>query len=196
MLCRAYLGKWDIDAQKYVNIGTERDDKKAKAVLGLAADKGDAFAAFMLGQMDPFAHNSKTRFQLAFTGLNPLAEQGNPLAQLCLASMYAAGHGVKQNTNKAIQLYRKSAEQGHAEAQKMLCDGYVNEMNGMKKDEKQAAVWCARAAAAGYDEAEKKLIRRPDLLKLVIEDAKGAPQWPNAVCSPTLWWLHCLIAEW
>lgn len=111
-----------------------------------AADKGDAVAQFMLGQMYEGGEGVKQDDQAAFSWFLKSAEQGFDLAQAEIGLSYSTGRGVAQNEELAFKWYLKAAEQGLARAQARAGVAYFFG-NGTEKNPQQAIAWGHKAVA-------------------------------------------------
>ena len=93
------------------------DYAKAAAILGPAAQKGDARAETLLAIMykngNGLAKNDEKAAQL----YQLAAEQGVATAQYDLAQMYLNGEGISMDLQKAATMFQKAAEQGLTVAQ-------------------------------------------------------------------------------
>ena len=125
-----------------------KDFKSLKAL----AEKGDAKAQFLLGDM--YASGSLGKNDLvikeAVKWYRKSDEQGYAPAQYKLGVMYRYGAGVPKNNKQKLKWYRKSAEQGYARAQFFLGTRYEFG-EGVLEDDATAYAWYKIAAANGSE---------------------------------------------
>jgi TPR repeat protein len=84
---------------------------------------------------EAFSHYQSGQFDLAFSLLQPLAEQGNPEAQSMLGSLYQLGLGTAVDRSEAMRWYRAASEQGSGVASNNLAG--MLEMNGQHAEAEQ-----------------------------------------------------------
>jgi TPR repeat protein len=103
-------------------IAAKKAAKKAAKVLKQAteaAEKGDAYAQYILGWKYQYGHQGfPMDIKTAVKWYRRAAKQGDADAQTNLGVMYAEGQGVSQNDKTALKWYRLAAEQGDARAKK------------------------------------------------------------------------------
>jgi hypothetical protein len=137
---------------------TSNDDQQYSHFLEqirLSAEKGDANAQFLLGNMYADGRGVVRDQQQAASWYRKSAEQGNAAGQLYLAMMYLDGKS-NQDQQQAASWIRKSAEQGNADAQYLLGMMY-GEGRGVAKDQQQAASWILKAATQGQVMAQSRI---------------------------------------
>jgi len=140
-------------------IDAYRNGKYAAALKELTplADKGDAKAQELLGEMHDSGNGVPQNHEKAASWYRKAAEQGNGQAQTSLGVMYERGIGVPQDDKEAVSWYRKAAEQGHGEAQYLLGGIYERGQSAVPADLVQAHKWFNIAAAAGFDIAQDNM---------------------------------------
>ena len=119
-----------------------------------AADKGEAWAQYNLGNMYANGEGVPEDDATAVKWYTKSAEQGYADAQLNLGFMYDNGYGVPEDDATAVQWYTKAAEQGLASAQNNLGIMYVTGA-GVPEDDVMAYMWWNLAAAQENDGAKK-----------------------------------------
>ena len=173
---------WYFEAGKEFASGeiVPEDMKEAAKWFRLAADHGDAAAAFFLGgcYLDGsgvpkddwrayrlMIQSNNGGSEIARQALNALvqtfqddAEKGDPTAQFFLGAAYENGFAVDLDYTKALKWYRKAAAQGHVGAQTHL--GWALQRGqGTETDLKAAADMFRKAAEKGNPEAQLNLGR-------------------------------------
>ena len=93
------------------------DYATALRLLSSLADKGDAAAQFLLGNMYDKGEGAPQNLAEGIKWHRRAADQGHTEAQYRLGFAYSEGIGVPQNYAEAVKWYRKAADQGHTEAQ-------------------------------------------------------------------------------
>jgi len=114
-------------------------------LLRLAADKGDAPAAFMLGQQYELGQGVQRDSAEADRWYQKAAEAGYAPAQYTLGTAFETGHGVARDYVSAVAWYRRAADQGWSAAQYNLGVAYENG-NGVPQDFAAAVDWYRKAA--------------------------------------------------
>ncbi len=163
------------------------------------AEKGDARAQFMLGEMylrhsDVDNVQDKTlKAQVeqddaeAVKWFRKAAQQGLADAQFQLGAMYDKGRGVKQDAAEAVEWFRKAAEQGFADAQLGLGAMYERG-RGVKQDRVETYAWWNLAVKTRKDVApvlrnlERQMtpqqlteaLKRTEELKTLIQASTGS----------------------
>lgn len=115
-------------------------------------------------------------YDLAYSQLNPLAENGIALAQNTIGRMYLQGQGVPENPDKALILFRKAARQGLPNAKNNLGVMYAGG-KAVPQDYKQAIVWFREAADQGYALAMNNLAEMYENGVGVKPDPVEADKW-------------------
>lgn len=121
------------------------------------AEKGDAKAQTILGEMHSSGSGVPQDHAKAAFWYRKAAEQGNVSAQTSLGVMYERGLGIPQDEKEAASWLRKAAEQGHAEALYTLGGMYERGQGAIQADLVQAHKWFNIAVAAGFDIAQDNL---------------------------------------
>lgn len=120
------------------------------------ADKGDAKAQALLGEIYDNGKGVPQDHKEAALWLRKAAEQGDMNAQAYLGVMYERGIGVTHDDRESAAWYRKAAEQGSAEAQFTL-GGKYKDGRGVPADLVQAHKWLGLAVASGFDIAQQDM---------------------------------------
>jgi len=129
---------------------TKGDYPQAVKWFRKAAEQGNAFAQFNLGQIYTQGKGVPQDYAEAVKWWRKAAEQGYAGAQYNLGFMYDKGLGVRQDDAEAVKWYRKAAEQGYAGAQNNL--GYMYGLGlGVRQDYVTALMWVNLAAAQGQE---------------------------------------------
>lgn len=121
------------------------------------AEKGDAKAQAILGDMHSSGSGVPQDHAKAASWYRKAAEQGNGAAQTSLGVMHERGIGVPQDDKQAASWFHKAAEHGHAEAQYILGGMYERGQGAIKADLVQAHKWFTIAVATGFDIAQDNL---------------------------------------
>jgi hypothetical protein len=121
------------------------------------AEKGDAKAQAILGQMYSSGSGVPQNHAKAAFWYRKAAEQGDVKAQTSLGVMYEMGTGVPQDEREAAAWFHKAAEQGHGEALYTLGGIYERGRGAIPNDLVQAHKWFEIAVAAGFDIAQDDL---------------------------------------
>lgn len=136
---KAYQDKDFVNAEKWLLIAADKNDKRAQALLGNIYYSG----------VEGVRKNTEKAFQWA----QKSAIQNYSPAQMLLGVMYERGVGASQNYTKAIDWYRKAADQGNKTAQNNLGYLYFNGV-GVKRDKQKAFDWYLKAANQGSANAQ------------------------------------------
>lgn len=88
----------------------------------LAADQGNAHAAFMLAQRYDAGDGVPEDRNQAAKYYKIAADQGNADAQFMLGTLFDIGEGVPQSESEALRYYKMSASRGNVNAQKILSE--------------------------------------------------------------------------
>ncbi|MEO5368965.1 MAG: hypothetical protein H7833_02710 [Magnetococcus sp. DMHC-1] len=144
------------------------DKNKAMALFREAAEQGDAFAQFALGQLYRGGFiDAKPDMAQALSWYHRSAKS-YALAQTTLGLMYLRGEGVAADPQQAVKLLRQAAQAGETSA--MYLSGILyQEGMGVKKDLQKARAWFLLGAEAGEARAMVKL-------SLYLLDGKGGHQ--------------------
>ena len=169
---------WYFEAGKEFSTGeiVPQDLKEASKWFRLAADHGDATAAFYLGlgylrgmgvsrddwrALHWIYKSNEGGFGHACQFLDSIiqtyksdAEKGDSTAQFFLGVAYEQGNAVQRDFTKAVEWYRKAAKQGHPGAQTFLAYALLTG-TGIAKDPEQAVAWFRKAAVQGNPEAQQ-----------------------------------------
>lgn len=133
--------------------------KMTLAQLTQCANKGDAVAQNMLGDMYYAGLGVAQDYRIAFSYFSDAAAQGYAPAQYNIMLMYGVPKGFQQDYKKAVAELMKSAEQGYAPAQNMLGEMYFKGVDQLGKGLSQnyilAYMWVNLSAAQNNEEAIK-----------------------------------------
>ena len=97
-----------------------KDTAKGLKYYTLAADQGQAGAAFNLGVIYDYGQGvlkDRTKAIKYYTVAALAAHQGNSYAQTNLGHIYLRGEGAAKDYGKAWKFYKLAADQGDAEGQ-------------------------------------------------------------------------------
>lgn len=125
--------------------GIPQDIGEAWYWYSTAAQRGDAEAAYMLGEMLSVPLGRKQDTGRALEWYTRAADAGHVKAQLHLAWVYTSGKGAPVNLEEAARWNRKAADQGSPEG--MMAFGrncYAGQ--GVPQDAAQAFAWFQKAA--------------------------------------------------
>ena len=158
------LREENIRSEESESTSRERQNKRSLValiftILGLhrlAAEQGDAWAQFNLGNAYYNGKGVPQDYKEAVKWFRLAAEQGNAWAQYNLALMYYNGEGVPQNYQEAMKWYRLATEQEHAEAQHNLALMYYNG-KGVPQNYQEAVKWFRLAAEQGLASAQHNM---------------------------------------
>jgi uncharacterized protein len=143
------------------------DYAAAVRLLRSPADKGNAEAQFLLGDMYSKGDGAPQNLAEAIKWHRKAADQGHPEAQFRLGFIYVEGVGVSQDYAEGVSWYRKAAEHGDADAQLKL--GYMySDGQGVPQDYAEAVKWSRKAAVQGSAYAQW-------LLGTMYSEGRGAP---------------------
>jgi TPR repeat protein len=93
-------------------LGVPQDYHKARELLMLAANEGNAIALTNLGEIYLKGHGVRTNYQQALTYFKNAANQGNAIASLKCGEIYHQGLGVKPNPSKAMEYVEDAVNGG------------------------------------------------------------------------------------
>ena len=146
------------DLEKGVAAYNRWDSATAWRVLQSLAERGDAGAQALLGNM--YARGLGVTYDgtKAVRWWRKAAEQGNASAQEELGVAYFWGNGIGQDHSEAAKWFRKAAEQGAIFAQLSLASLYERG-EGVPQDFALAHVWLNLAAGQGQPAAKTELGR-------------------------------------
>ncbi len=190
------LGTVDPAKKEIAASGFER----ALAILGKAAEQGNAQAQFELGEM--YGAGKGIAVDMALTRALPwikrrplnadkgvavdkaeavkwwrrAAEQGHAMSQFFFGAMYGKGEGVTQDWALAVKWYRKAADQGLADAQFGLGVEY-SKGEGVDRDDVEAVKWYRKAADQGLADAQLLLGFMYAHGRGVAEDDEEGVKW-------------------
>ncbi len=134
--------------------GTEKDENKAIALYGAAAQAGNADAQYTLGTL---AYGAKEpNYTDAFAWFSNAAANRHPQAQYMTGFMLMQGQGTNPSVPLAIKFFRDAAEQNHVSAQYVLGQIYWKGL-GVPADKKAGEEWLKRAAQGGNAAAQALL---------------------------------------
>jgi uncharacterized protein len=134
-------------------------DEMTLPQLTQCANKGDAVAQNMLGDMHYAGLGVPQDYKVAFRLFSDAAAQGYAPAQYNIMLMYGIPKGFQQDYKKAVAELMKSAEQGYAPAQNMLGEMYFKGIDKLGKGISQnymlAYMWVNLSAAQNNADAIK-----------------------------------------
>jgi uncharacterized protein len=105
--------------------GYEQNYQKAVELFTLAANQGDSYAQYNLGDLYMDGLGVCYDKQKAIELYCSAAKSGIPEAQERMAFCYLIGDGVDENEEKAMELYTLAANAGNAMAQHFLGVSYA-----------------------------------------------------------------------
>ena len=143
---------WAGDIEDGLAALESKDLVKALTSFKLAANKGDARAQLLLGNLYKEGFLFEQDYKEAARWYSLAAKQGNSGAMLFLASLLVQGKGVTQNFAEAVRLLKLSSAQGLVDAQWFL-GGMYQKGQGVKKDFIRAHMWFNLSAAQGDESA-------------------------------------------
>lgn len=103
-----------------------------------AAERGDAYAQFHLGECLEFGRGIEKNKRKATEWYRKSAQQGYAEAQFKIGFCLEEGLGVPEDKNEAVRWYQKAARQNHSDAQARLAHHLWFGTGGVEKNEKQA----------------------------------------------------------
>lgn len=134
--------------------GCNPKDKVTK--LQELAEKGDAQAAFDLGEMHATGEGIPQNNIEAVRWYKFAAEKKNPKAQCLLGTAYHKGIGITPDNQQAVFWLSQAAEQMDPLAHFQLGESHEDGWLG-KKDINEAYKWYLLSASQGYPKAQKKV---------------------------------------
>ena len=129
--------------------------------LKARAEKGDAEAQYILGELHTNGGSAALNFIEAFHWSGKAAAQGHVKAQYRQAALYFDGQGAQRDLPKATELFKKAAEglrklaeKGDADAQMKL--GTLHQRGlGVAQDSKEAFKWLKLSAEQKNTDAHR-----------------------------------------
>jgi len=121
------------------------DYARAEQIARPLAEKGDARAQYLLGQLFAKGLGRPQNPYEAVRWYRRAAEQGDPESQAALGQSYEYGRGVSRNYAEAARWYRMGADRGQVEAQFLLGRMYERGY-GVAQDNVLTYVWFTLAA--------------------------------------------------
>jgi hypothetical protein len=152
MTTAAVAGDFEDGMKSYVS----QDYAKAAQSFVKAAERGDASAQFVLGNMYENGEGVKQDYQQAMSWYRKAAELGNASAQSNLGTMYEHGEGAVKDLRQAMSWYLKAAMQGNAQAQSNLGVLYAKGEGGVPHDYIEADKWFRIAESGGIEKAKEQ----------------------------------------
>ena len=140
--------------------GGTKDSAKACTLFKRAAEKGDAQAAFYLGQILLKGDGVPADLALGIAWLERASGAGFAPAQFELGARSLQGKGVEKNPRRAAALFRKAAEQVHAAAQHNLAAMLISGNMGIPQDQAEGLRWLVAAARGGDPDSQYELGQR------------------------------------
>ncbi|HEM7843723.1 TPA: sel1 repeat family protein [Burkholderia multivorans] len=111
-----------------------KDYARARALLGAAAEHGDAAAAYYLGLIYRSGYGTAADPVQAARWFEIASQAEIPAADFMLANAYRDGSGVPRDEARALALYRRAAEHELPEAVQTLAMAYRNGELGLRPD--------------------------------------------------------------
>ena len=144
----------NVRAQTLLGQMLDAADNNAQALkyYRMAADQGDAEAAFYIGVMYRSGDGVEKNEKEGIDWVRKAAEKGFPPAVAAMAGYYmTSGRGgpapADQQSEEAKRWILAAAEQDNLPAMRAVVDGYKNGRHGFSKDAAQAAAWEAKLKA-------------------------------------------------
>ena len=148
-----------------VGMGVPELEDEAVKWFSIAANKGHAEAQFGLG-IHYYCDRDDRDYEKAFRWLKKAYDQGTTDAAFLLGQCYIYGQGTPKDPDKGIEALEMAADntpeftefpEDMYEAALLLAELY-DEGDIIQADELKAVQWYERAADAGSDEAEARLV--------------------------------------
>jgi TPR repeat protein len=139
-------------AQPVFSQNTQAEKHQFQAIKA-QAERGDAQAQFILGNLYAFGSGTSRDLAKAAKWHRKAAEQGLATAQLRLGLDYLNGIGVKADPIEGTKWLHRSADQGSSEAEFELARSYA-EGKGVGENPVEAARWYRRAADQHFAPAQ------------------------------------------
>ena len=157
----------------------------ASALAGFRnhAERGDARAQVLLGDMYAAGKGVPEDDREALRWYRLAAEQGNAGAQFSLGFMYDKGEGVAEDDGEALRWFRLAAEHGYAPAQTAVGFMYAHG-KGVPEDAVTAYAWFNIAAARGHSIARDEKARVAGLMtrdQIAEAQARSGAYWTQYV---------------
>lgn len=121
--------------------GTERDIRKAMAVLAVPASAEHSSSAHMLASMQVFHSKDPEIQRVGFLALQQEAEAGSAYSAGKVGWAYAVGLGTERNEHLALEQYSIAADAGMTYWQHLLAHAYERGYYGLPIDLEKAAYW-------------------------------------------------------
>jgi TPR repeat protein len=121
--------------------GTERDLRKAMAVLAVPASAGHSGSAHMLASMQVFQSNDPELQRIGFLTLQQEAEAGSAYSAGKIGWAYAVGRGTERDKQRALEQYFVAANAGMTYWQFLLAHAYEQGYYGLPVDPEKATYW-------------------------------------------------------
>ncbi len=143
-----------------------------------AAEQGNAFAQYNLGQLYRTGQGIPQGFSEAARWYRKAAEHGHVLAQYSLGLMHRMGQGVRQDFSEAERWFRKAAEQGHQGAQSNLGVMYGTG-TAVSRDYVLAHMWFNLSASSGNKTGRQNrdLLAKQMTPQQIAEAQRLAREW-------------------
>jgi TPR repeat protein len=135
---------WALQAMRYIDA---KDYAKALPLLQKAADAGDTYGIYALGDLYENGRGVAKDYGKARQWYQKGADAGDTLAMVRLGILYEYGKGVAKDYGKARQWYQKAADAGDMFGMEHLGHLYKNG-KGVAKDYGKARQWYQKAADA------------------------------------------------
>jgi hypothetical protein len=121
--------------------GTERNIRKAMAVLEAPANVGHNNSVHMLASLQVFQSNDPELQREGFLTLQQEAEAGSAYSAGKVGWAYALGQGIEKNEQHALEHYFIAANAGMTYWQFLLAHAYEQGYYGLPVDPDQAKYW-------------------------------------------------------
>ena len=180
-------------SKSFSGVGAQPRVKKEQHVwdYALAADQGNAHAAFMLAQRYDAGDGVAESKVDAAKYYKIAADQGNPDAQFMLGMLFDIGDGIPQSESEALRYYKMSASRGNVNAQKVLGEfedgtssvvdaSYLRERNGCFT---YSVLYPAQFFNKNYLDTRRTLTQPPALLEPL--SAAEFSRWAKRVKTRT-----------
>jgi hypothetical protein len=141
-----------------------KDDNAALELLRQAAEKGDSWAEFSLGNMYRDGTGVPQNYKEAFVWYAKAYQQGLLAGENDIAWMILRGQGVTQDSADALIRFQKLAQLNYEWAQYALGTIYRDGI-GVPKDSLEAEKWFRSAAEQGNESAKAMLREMADSSK-------------------------------
>ena len=156
--------------------------QRAAESLKQAADREDAEAQFLLGEMLLRARGIPEDKPEAMKWFLKAARQEHGEAQYRLAMLYHNGWGVDQNIAKAVGWYTAAAQLGHEKAQYRLAEMF-RKGDVIEKDYAEAARWYRLVAESSHARSQYLLGKMYEKGLGVDRNAIQAVRWYRAAAE-------------